>query len=516
MSSPEEEQPLSADSQSGSIVLAIDQGTTNTKAALVTAEGQVVRVGSAPVGVTSPQAGWVEQDAMRIWASVLEAVASCAGPSTSSGHDSTSSGHELAELAGIALSTQRESVVGWRGSTGEPLGPVIGWQDSRTASWCADVIDDRGRTLVHDRTGLRVDAMFSAPKFRWLLDHLPAGVPVDDVRLGTVDSWLIWQLTGGVEHVCEAGNASRTLLYDVRSLDWSPELLDLFGISAGVLPAALASDVVFGRTAEVGMIPAGVPIVAVLADSHAALYGQGCTEPGMAKATYGTGSSVMTPVAQLPSSDSPVPTTLAWLIGGNPTYALEGNILSSGATLAWAAELLTAGDVSDLLKLADTVPDSGGVTLIPAFSGLGAPHWDRDAHALLSGMTNGTQSPHLARAAVDSIAHQICDIVDVMEDMSGPLQTFRADGGATASELLMQTQADLLHRTVEVADVAEVSALGAAKLGWKVLGRGQDWPDRAAGRSYQGELTTAERESRRNAWAGEIARACFNPARPTT
>ena len=488
---------MPVDPSSGLTILAIDQGTTNTKAALVTVDGQMVGVGTAPVGVTSPQPGWVEQDALRIWSSVLEAVGSCLRSA------------DPAQVVGIALSTQRESVVGWRASTGEPVGPVIGWQDRRTAPWCADVIDDPARAMVHRRTGLRVDAMFSAPKFRWLLDHLPAGVPIEDIRIGTVDSWLIWQLTGGGEHVCEAGNASRTLLYDVSSLDWSSELLDLFGIPAGVLPAPLPSDATFGRTADLVTIPDGIPIVAVLADSHAALYGQGCTEVGMAKATYGTGSSVMTPVAQLPIGDSPVPTTLAWLIGRTPTYALEGNVLSSGATLAWAAELLTAGDVSDLLQLAGTVSDSDGVVLIPAFSGLGAPHWDRDAHALVSGITTGTGSAHLARAAVESIGHQICDIVEVIEETSGPLETFRADGGATASELVMQTQADLLDRTVEVADMAEVSALGAAKLGWQSLGSGQDWPSRAGTRSYTGKLTTADRTRRRDHWSGEIARARF-------
>jgi glycerol kinase len=336
-------------------------------------------------------------------------------------------------------------------------------------------------------------------------------VPVDDVRVGTVDSWLIWQLTGGRDHACEAGNASRTLLYDVRSLDWSAELLDLFGIPVGVLPAPLASNATFGRTASLVTIPDGIPIVAVLADSHAALYGQGCTEVGMAKATYGTGSSVMTPVAQLPTGSSPVPTTLAWLIDRSPRYALEGNILSSGATLAWAAELLTAGDVPKLLQLARTVPDSGGVTLIPAFSGLGAPHWDRDVHALVSGITTGTGNAHLARAAVDSIGHQICDIVEVIEERSGPLEIFRADGGATASDFVMQVQADLLDRTIEVADVAEVSAIGAAKLGWQSLGRGQDWPGHAGARSYTGRLTTADRTTRRNQWRGEIARARFTP-----
>ena len=298
---------------------------------------------------------------------------------------------------------------------------------------------------------------------------------IDDVRVGTIDSWLIWRLTGGTLHRTEAGNASRTLLYDVTELDWSPELLEVFGIPATVLPAVLPSAADFGACTGIAEVPDGTPIVAVLADSHAALYGHGCTQPGMAKATYGTGSSVMTPVAGLPVVDSAVPTTLAWLIDGAPTYALEGNILYSGAALAWAADQLTSGDVAALISLATEAEDSGGVTLVPAFAGLGAPYWDREAHALISGLTPSTGRAQLARAAVDAVAHQICDIVDVIEATSGRLRTFRADGGATAADLLMRTQADLLDRSVEVSALAEVSALGAARLGWHQLGRAGSW-----------------------------------------
>jgi glycerol kinase len=273
----------------------------------------------------------------------------------------------------------------------------------------------------------------------------------------------------------------------------------------------LPSAAPFGHISGLDTIPDQTPIMAVLADSHAALFGQGCTEVGMAKATYGTGSSVMTPVGSLPLDSSPVPTTLAWLIGDSPTYALEGNILSSGSTLAWAADLLSDGDVQALVSLAGTVPDSGGVTLVPAFSGLGAPHWDRDAQALISGITTSTVSAHLARAAVDSIAHQICDIVDVIEKTTGPLRIFRADGGATASDLVVQTQADLLNRMVEVADVAEVSALGAAQLAWQVLDQSERWPNQAGSRRYVGTLETAEKDRRRTHWQVEIARARFTP-----
>ena len=219
-----------------------------------------------------------------------------------------------AEIAGVALSTQRESVVGWQASTGAPLGPVIGWQDRRTAAGATKTINDQDRQLVRARTGLPVDPMFSAPKMRWLLDHLPNGVSVGDVRVGTVDSWLIWRLTGGAEHLCEAGNASRTLLYDITGLDWSDDLLDVFGLPATALPAVMASDQGFGMTSGVPLVPDKTPILAVLADSHAALYGHGCTDVGTAKATYGTGSSVMAPVAELSTSEARVPTTLAWVI----------------------------------------------------------------------------------------------------------------------------------------------------------------------------------------------------------
>ena len=486
-----------ATGSTGQVILAIDQGTTNSKAALVSADGRLLARGSAPVGISSPSPGWIEQDAERIWSSVLEAVGNCLKQASE------------AEIAGVALSTQRESVVGWRASTSEPLGPVIGWQDRRTAAWCGATLTDHDRQLVHSRTRLPADPMFSAPKMRWLLDNLPTGVPIEDVRLGTVDSWLIWRLTDGASYLCDAGNASRTLLYDIAGLDWSGELLDVFGVPATALPTAVASDQGFGTTSKVPQVTDQTPILAVLADSHAALFGHGCTDVGTAKATYGTGSSVMAPVANLSAGDERIPVTLAWVVDGSPTYALEGNILSSGATLAWAAELLTGGSVEDLIALAESVPDTGGVTLVPAFSGLGAPHWDRSAHALISGMSEGTKRGHIARAAVDSISQQICDIVDVILERSEPLRLFRADGGATNSALVVQTQADLLGREVEVGEVAEVSALGAAKLAWRALGREAAWPAASSGHVYRPALDSTERRGHRQRWAREVSRTRF-------
>ena len=471
-------------------VLAIDQGTTNSKAILVDADGAVLGADAAPVSVTHPRPGWVEQDADQIWSSVVAAVGGCLR------------GVPDARVVAVALSTQRESVVGWSRGTGRPIAPVLGWQDARTAERWAGLIAD-APPMVRRRTGLRVDAMFSAPKINWLLTNL-GGHPVDDVCVGTVDSWLIWRLTGGARHACDAGNASRTLLYDIRELAWSPELCDLFEVPTRVLPEVLASNGSFGGASGVPGIPTGTPIAAVMADSHAALLGQGITTPGSAKATYGTGTSVMMPDPELVDRDSAVPTTLAWLTD-RPTYAREGNILSSGSALAWTAELLGLNGVGDLMALAGTASGSDGVSLVPAFSGLGAPHWNRELRASLSGMTGGTTRAQVARAALDAVAHQVCDIVDVIEREGSQLAVLRADGGATAGDLLMQTQADLLGVPVEVAAAAEVSALGTAQLAWQALGVEADWAERRQpARTFRPGITDAERQERRHAWRRAI------------
>lgn len=466
-------------------VLAVDQGTTNSKAVLVGADGSVLGAGAAPVGLSSPRPGWVEQDADDIWSSVLRAVEQAIAVA------------DPVDLVGIALSTQRESVVGWSRSTGRAVAPVIGWQDVRTSTWCSQLPGAVDK-LVRSRTGLRVDAMFSAPKINWLLSRLDPA----DLQVGTVDSWLIHQLTGGVEHLIEAGNASRTLLYDVTELDWSADLLDAFGVPRSVLPAVRASNSGFGTTSGVRGLPDGIPIVAVLGDSHAAMYGQGCRSAGMVKATYGTGSSVMTPV----ESFVPDGCTLAWLTE-RPVYALEGNIVSSGAALAWTAELLGLPDVGALVELAATVPDAGGVALVPAFAGLGAPHWDRNARAAITGMSTATMRAHVARACVDAVAHQICDITEWIGTTGVPLRRLRADGGATASSLLMQTQADLLGFAVEVSDVAEISALGAAELAWTTLAQTTGWAGQRPTRVFEPTLDLAGREQQRAHWSNAIASA---------
>jgi len=466
----------------GSAVLAVDQGTTNSKAVLVGADGAVLATGSAPVGLSTPQPGWAEQDAEDIWQSVLQAVSSCLAAAGS------------VEIAGIALSTQRESVVGWD-RAGQPVGPVIGWQDVRTTAWCSELPSEVD-SLVRSRTGLRVDAMFSAPKLHWLLEHAQPDC------VGTVDSWLIHRLTGCREHLTDAGNASRTLLYDVLDLDWSDSLLKAFDVPRSVLPEVRASNAGFGTTSGVPGLRDGIPIVAVLADSHAAMYGQGCVRPGMVKATYGTGSSVMTPVDAFVADGC----TLAWLTD-RPLYALEGNIVSSGAALAWTASLLGLPSVGELVDLAATVPDAGGVVLVPAFAGLGAPHWDRNARAALTGMSSATTRAHVARACVDAVAHQICDITDTIEASGTTLRRLRADGGATVSDLLMQTQANLLGHPVEAADVAEISALGAAELAWTTLGATTNWADQRSARLFEPAIDADSRAHLRSAWAAAVTSA---------
>jgi glycerol kinase len=440
------------------VVLAIDQGTTNTKAALVSTERDVViALASRPVGIRHPRPGWAEQDAEEIWAATTASIDQCLAAATD------------VEVRAVAISSQRESVVCWSRSTGEPLGPVLGWQDGRTADWCEELSASHpdAPEIVRARTGLTLDPMFSAPKMRLAFESATQrGHRPGDVMVGTMDSWLVWRLTG--ELMTEVGNASRTLLLDIRSLRWDSELLELFGIPESALPHVQSSDAGFGVTRGVGRLRPGVPVSAVLADSHAALYAHGCLKPGTGKATYGTGTSVMAITGKPAEEVAGVTTTVAWQIDGHVAHAREGNILATGSALDWMATTLGIAEGSGgaaLTELSSGVADSDGVTFVPAFSGLGAPYWDRRAVGIVAGVTAGTSRAHLARAAIECVAHQVADVIEAIESGSDPqIDALHVGGGAAASSVLLQAQADILGRPLLVGTESQASILGVARL----------------------------------------------------
>ena len=483
-------------------VLSIDQGTSATKAILVDAQRALVGRGSAPLASSYPRPGWVEQNAEQLWVSVLTATGRC-----------------LAAAPGVrpialALTNQRESALVWWRADGTPAGPVIGWQDNRTEERCEQLRANGCEGLVRTRTGLPLDPMFSATKLRWLLEHADGGLAAaerGELCAGTVDAWLVWKLTGGAVFACDAGNAARTQLMDLRDIAWDPDLLELFGIPADVLPDIRRSDGGFGRTVAAGEVPSSLPVAAVLADSHAALYAHGAVAPGAAKATFGTGSSVMAPVTSLDSAGAGVSQTLAWLTD-EPTWALEGNVIATGAAIDWMARTLGIPGGAGVESLAAGADSTDGVHFVPAFAGLGAPHWDRGAVGLVLGLTQGTTRPQLALAALESVAHQVTDVLEAMEDASDvQLGVLHADGGGSASERLMQLQADLSGRPVVASAVAEMSALGAAYLAGVACGA---WLSRAelggpphARRTYEPSISELERERQRSGWRAAVARS---------
>lgn len=438
------------------LVLAVDQGTTNTKAVLVDRAGSVRARASRPLSISFPQPGWVEQDARALWCSVAEAAAECLAMAGG------------IEIAAIGISNQRESVVVWDRRTGEPAGPCIVWQCRRTAEFCEQLRSRGLDGVVRDRSGLPLDPLFSASKIRWLLDHIPDGLArasAGDLCAGTVDSWLLWNLTGGAVHATDASNASRTQLLNLEQVAWDPELLQAFDVPPACLPEIRSSTGVVGYTAAGGPLPSGVPVAALIGDSHAALFGHAAFTPGAVKGTYGTGSSLMTPLDRVAPSRHGLATTVAWAEPGRVRYALEGNITNTGGTVQWLAGFLGLRGAEDIAALAAGVPDTGGVYLVPAFAGLGAPHWDAGARGLVSGLTRGATPAHVARAAIESIAYQIRDVFEAMRQDAGmPLPALYADGGASRNDMLMQFQADILNCPVIRSSSADLSAVGAAWL----------------------------------------------------
>lgn len=479
-------------------VIAIDQGTTNTKAILVDGQGKVVAKASSPLKSSYPRPGWAEQSADDIWESVQTVIAAIVAAG-------------VGEIVGIAIANQRETLVVWDAGTGKPVTPAILWQCRRTAKACEALIAAGHDPQVTEATGLSINALFPASKLAWVMQNVPeaAGLLAEGrLRAGTVDSWLLYNLTGGTVFASDHSNASRTQLFNTEKLGWDEGLCALFGVPSSVLPEPRPSDNRFGETAEGATeLPAGVPILAMMGDSHAALYGHGVRAPGLVKATYGTGSSLMTLTGQRLMSGHGLSSTIAWSDRDGTAYALEGNITVSAQAAAFAATMLGLADARALSDLAQTVPDSGGVTFVPALAGLGAPHWNDDATGTISGMTLATTPAHVARATLEAIALQILDVFAAMEkDIGKPLAGLLADGGASSNDFLMQLQADLLDRPVSRSDQAEVGAIGAAAMALKVLGAVDSGGEEGRKAFQPGAATLADRQEILALWQQAIRR----------
>jgi glycerol kinase len=483
----------------GPTVLAVDQGTSATKAVLVDSGGAIVSSGSVPLSQSHPRPGWAEQDPLEIWASVQAAVEACL------------EGQDADRVAAVGLSTQRESTLLWERETGRPLGSMLGWQDGRGARLCARLREEGHGERVRAVSGLPVDPMWSSSKATWLLDeHDPdrSRSRRGELCLGTVDSWLVACLGGG--HVIESGNASRTQLLDLTSRRWDPWLLELFGVPEEVLPTVVPSTGPFATAGRLRPLPDDVAVTAVLGDSHAALFAHGSRQPGVVKATYGTGSSVMGLTTRTEVGSPGLCRSIAWETD-RPSFALEGNIRSSGATVAWLAALLETTP-ADLASIA--ADSSAGVHLVPAFTGLGAPWWDDRAVAVLAGLGFGTRKEHLARAALESIAFQVEDVVAEVEQEVGRVATMLVDGGPTSNAVLMQLQADTSGRSVLRAMARDLSALGAAHMAGLSSGvwSAEDLEAlKREGESFEPRVDDATRARRRTEWHDAVARSRLRP-----
>lgn len=446
-------------------ILALDQGTTSSRAILFDQQGNITGLEQQEFRQIYPQAGWVEHDPMEIWNTQLGVAQRLLQKLAVSPQ----------EIAAIGITNQRETTIVWDKNTGEPIANALVWQDRRTAAICDKLKAEGHEALFRQRTGLVVDAYFSGTKIKWLLDNVPkAREKANNGQLlfGTVDTWLIWKLTGGKVHATDVSNASRTLLFDIQKLQWDPELLTIMDVPASVLPEVRSSSEVFGHTAA-EFFGAPIAVAGVAGDQQAALFGQACHQPGMAKNTYGTGCFMLMNTGEnLVHSKAGLLTTVAWKIGNKVHYALEGSVFIAGAAIQWLRDGLKIIDESpDSEYFALKSPDTGGVYVVPAFAGLGAPYWDMYARGAIFGLTRGTSKAHLIRATLESLAYQTKDVLDAMEKDAGvPLAALKVDGGASANNLLMQFQSDILHVEVQRPRITETTALGAAFLAGFAVG----------------------------------------------
>jgi len=450
-------------------ILALDQGTTSSRAILFDQKGQIVAQAQKEFPQIFPKPGWVEHDPREIWSSQAGVAAEA----------TVKVGHNGRNIAAIGITNQRETVVVWNRRTGAPVYNAIVWQDRRTAEYCDQLREEGHEDLLRGKTGLLLDAYFSASKVRWILDNVEGArvqAEAGELAFGTVDSWLIWNFTQGELHVTDVSNASRTMLFNIHTLTWDEELLALFDIPRSMLPTVKQSSQVYGET-KTTLFASKIPIAGIAGDQQAALFGQMCTEPGMVKSTYGTGCFMLMNIGETPKpSQHNLLTTISWQLDGKVCYALEGSIFIAGAVVQWLRDNLgIIRTSSEIEQLATQVEDNGGVYFVPAFAGLGAPYWDPYARGTIFGISRATKAAHIARAAVEAIAYQTMDVLKAMEaDSSLPIAELRVDGGATVNKLLMQFQADVLRTKVVRPGMAETTALGAAYLAGLAVGYWKD------------------------------------------
>ena len=487
-------------------ILALDQGTTSSRAIVFDHDGAIRAVAQKEFTQIFPTAGWVEHDPGEIWASQIGVAVEALGRAQV----------RPKELAAIGITNQRETTIVWDRESGDPVYNAIVWQDRRTADYCETLKAQGAGETIQARTGLLIDAYFSASKVRWILDHVPGARPRADagkLAFGTIDSWLVWKLTGGERHITDVSNASRTMLFNIHTLTWDRELLELFGVPVSMLPEVRSSSEVYGHVSESLGIER-VPIAGIAGDQQAALFGQMCRQPGMSKNTYGTGCFLLQNIGTTPTrSTQQLVTTVAWQIGERTEYALEGSVFIGGAVVQWIRDGLglirTAAEIE---PLAASVSDNGGVYLVPAFAGLGAPHWDPYARGTIVGVTRGTSSGHIARAALESIAYQVADLLDAMAaDCGIPLKELRVDGGAAGNNMLMQFQADLLGVPVVRPAVTETTALGAAYFAGIAVGYWKS-ADEVSGqwkvdRTFEPAMPRAQAGALRGRWTDALERS---------
>ncbi|HKA62517.1 MAG TPA: glycerol kinase GlpK [Methylomirabilota bacterium] len=501
-------------------VLALDQGTTGSTALVVDADGAVRAKGYAELPQHYPQPGWVEHDPAQIWTTTVQAASEAV----------TAAGITPAEIAAVGITNQRETAILWERASGRPVHNAIVWQCRRTAALCDRLKANGVEPELRRKTGLVVDPYFSGTKIRWMLDHDPAlrlRAERGDLCFGTVDAWLLWQLTGGAVHATDPSNASRTLCYDIHRGRWDEGLCRMLGVPMALLPEVKPSAGVFGETAaqrgvtvggpsgsgKAAWLPGGIPVTGIAGDQQAALFGQACVEPGMAKNTYGTGCfALLNTGGRAVASTEGLLTTVAWAVEGSTIYALEGAVFIAGAAVQWLRDGLgVIQDAAETQALSQSVPDAGGVYLVPAFVGLGAPYWDPYARGTLVGITRGTSRAHVARAALEAIAYQSRDVLDTMERESGVrLSTLRVDGGAAANDFLCQFQADMLGVEVLRPSVTETTGLGAAYLAgvgaglWKSADLGRRW---RLERRFTPAMSESMREAAYTGWRRAVERA---------